>query len=284
MGNGTDLAVAGLGLLGGGALGAAIGGALSGLARWDGARLTALVASFCLVGAGLGVVMIGGASVANVAAMLPRADRFADETRSLAVLKAHYPDDYAAATKVLADARRDGASRDQADAALRRISTPLIQRQLPLASTANALTMLRITRDEQRQLARDPQLCFRSMMQPGAVTPDTFTAIATDDVKRREGELIPVLLEQTATHPQPPRPPADLDRKLRLWTADGVGALSMQDRALLANLNSTPTDAQAKAVCDILGNVLDGLLAASPDDAAEAFKAISAKGMQRIAS
>ena len=72
MGSGIDLAVAGLGLLGGGALGAAIGGALSGLVRWDGARLTALVASFCLVGAGVGVVMIGGASVANVAAMLPR--------------------------------------------------------------------------------------------------------------------------------------------------------------------------------------------------------------------
>ncbi|HZZ35490.1 MAG TPA: hypothetical protein VFE03_07160, partial [Caulobacteraceae bacterium] len=82
--------------------------------------------------------------------------------------------------------------------------------------------------------------------------------------------------------PQPPKPSEDIDRKTRIWMMDAVGGLSFQERDLIKSMSSTPSDAQAAAVCHVYANALDILLFASPDDAAEVYKSLTAKGMSRL--
>src|SRR5947208_2760974 len=92
-----------LGLLGGSALGAALGGLLAGLAKWRGAALAAALGAASVLGAVAGLVLIGDVRLPDLGAMIAKAGESRQEARLMAVLKAHYPDDYPLVTRRLAE-------------------------------------------------------------------------------------------------------------------------------------------------------------------------------------
>jgi hypothetical protein len=284
---GPDATVVILGLLGGAGLGAALGGGAAGVLKWRGGQLAAVMGGFALMGAFAGLFIVGdmtGGPGFDLRAMLANASESRQEKRLLAVLKAHYPEEHTQASQTLATLRAGKASPEEIEKAMSAIGLPLMERQIPLVDTPHAQALLRLSREQQRVLSLNPQLCFRAMMQPGPETLAEIEAATPPPRRARAAEVAVDVLEQTALHPQPPKPSEDIERKTMLWMMNGVSGLSFAERDQLKGLNSTPTDEQAAVVCHIYANVLDGLLAASPDDAAEVYKSLTAKGLSQMAN
>jgi hypothetical protein len=273
-----DLFAPVLALIGGGAIGAAIGGAVLAAQDWSGARFRAgLAIAFCL-GAGLGYLVVAGPPSLDFAHFLPRLGPPSASEETERVLKTYYPDDYAAAKSTVDTLKATGASDAQTQSALRKVALSLMQRQMPLASTENALAYLDVAKDEQALLSKNPDLCYQVVMQPTPDALDQLQAALPDDLKKREASLALKLLEQTATAPQPARMTADLDSKIQIWTRDAVWGLSFDERDALQSGGAL----RSKAGCEVVGNYLRMLSMIGGTDAAEAYKSLSEKGLQRV--
>jgi hypothetical protein len=170
-----------------------------------------------------------------------------------------------------------GASRAEMETTVRSMALPLVQRQFALASTDNADAYYDIVVEEQKLMAQRPDLCLRSMTSPSAATASEIEAAMPGDLKGRETRLVVKLLEQTATRPQPAHPPVDIDQKLTIWSRDAYDSLSFEERDALKGAGGA--DAQGAAACKVMGALLGMMAFFSPEDKAETFKALEAKGL-----
>jgi hypothetical protein len=154
-----------------------------------------------------------------------------------------------------------------------------MQRQMPLANNENALAYLEIARDEQAFMVKNnPDLCYRVTMAPSADAEQELATSMPDDLRQREERLGLKLLEQTATAPQPPKPSEELDGKLKIWAQDAFNGLSFEERDALRDGG----ELRDKAACDAVGNLIRMLVMLGGTDAVEAYKEMSAKGLQRM--
>lgn len=286
MNGASDLMVSGLALAGGGALGAVFGVVLGLGLKWTAGWLAAIAVSLGAAGAVIGLMFVGDAAMPKLPSLsdlLPKFGQAAYAADAERVLKTYYPDDYAAGEQTASAMRASGATNAQIEQAMIGVALPLMQRQLPLASTDNTLAMLQLTRDEQEILAKDPQLCLRVMMQPGADTAQQMQDALPDDLKTRQEALAIKILEQTATKPQPPNPTADTDQKLKLWMWEAGSSLTFEERdALKAATEGGASDAAGAAACKVMGSLLMTMAYAPPGDATEIYKALEAKGVERM--
>ena len=275
----ADIVVPALALLGGGAVGAALGGAALARTDWNGGRMRGAIAGCALVGAVFGLVATVGVPMPALASLLPKfsTSPMGDDTER--VLKTYYPDDYAQAQSTQSTLKATGASQAQITAAVHRQMISLMQRQLPLASDENTLAYLAVARDEQVFMAKNnPGLCYRVTMEPSVAAQDELVASMPDDLKQREANLGLKLLQQTATAPQPPKPSADLDGKLKIWAMDAFNGLSFEERDALRDGG----ELRDKAACEAVGNLINMLVMMGGTDAVEAYKALSAKGLEHM--
>jgi hypothetical protein len=275
----ADIVVPALALLGGGAVGAALGGAALLRSDWNAARMRGVIAGCAIVGAVFGLVATVGVPMPALASLLPKfsSSPMADDTEH--VLKTYYPDDYAQAQSTESTLKATGASQAQIAAALHRQMLSLMQRQMPLASNENTLAYLTVARDEQVFMAKsNPNLCYRVTMEPSVAAQDELVASMPDDMKQREASLGLKLLEQTATAPQPPKPSEELDGKLKIWAWDALNGLSFDERDALRDGG----ELHDKAACDAVGNLINMLVMMGGTDAVEAYKALSAKGLEHM--
>jgi len=271
-----DFVAPNVALIWGGVLGAGVGAIALLAANWSGARLQGGVAACAVAGALLGrgaVLCLQSPAFASLAAGAGLASDDADMQR---VLKTYYPDDYAQAQSAMQTLKATGASDDQMKDAVRRVALPLMQRQMPLASTENALAYLDIANDEQQALSSDPDLCYRVLVAPTPESMDELEAKLPGDLKAREGRQMVKLLEQTATQPQPAKMTPELDSKLAIWIRDAYWGLSFEERDALKGGGPL----QSKAGCDLIGNFLRPMTLMGGTDAAEAYKALSEKGLE----
>jgi hypothetical protein len=275
----ADILVPVLALLGGGAVGAAVGGVALMRSDWSGGRLRGAIASCAVVGAVFGLVATVGLPMPALASLLPKSSSLAMGDDGERVLKTYYPDDYAQVQSTESTLKATGASQAQIAAAVHRQMIALMQRQMPLASNENTLAYLAIARDEQVFMARtNPNLCYRVSMEPSVAAQDELVASMPDDMRRREATLGLKLLEQTATAPQPPKPSEDLDGKLKIWAWDAFNGLSFEERDALKGGG----ELHDKAACDAVGNMINMLVMMGGTAAVEAYKALSAKGLQQM--
>ena len=278
MAGAADFLAPALALFGGGALGAALGGVALYATNCSGARLRSAIAACAGFGATLGLIAAYGLPTPSFAFQLPRLTPPSDAEEMERVLKTDYPDDFAAAQAEMRTLKATGASDDQIRDGERRIALPLLQRQMALASTENALGFLGIANDEQQALSSDPELCYRVLMAPTPDAMDELEKKLPADLKAREAHQMVQLLEQTATHPQPAKMTGDLDARLKIWVVDAYDGLSFEERDALNGGGAL----QSKAGCDMVGNFLRPLTLMGGSDAAEAYKALSEKGLERF--
>ena len=268
----------GLALIWGGVFGALLGAVVLFAMGLSGATLRSGIVVSAVVGALLGqgvTLCLQSPAVASFISGAGTASADADMER---VLKTYYPDDYAQVQAEIQTLKATGASEAQTRDAVRKITAQLMQRQMPLASTENALAYLGIANDEQQVLSADPDLCYHVMVDP---TPEAFEELQQKlpaDLKAREAHQMLLLLEQTATRPQPARMTDDLDGKLKLWERDAFWGLSFEERDALKGGGPL----QSKAGCDLVGNFLRPLGLMGGSDAAEAYKSLSEKGLQQF--
>ena len=275
----ADIAVPALALLGGGAVGAALGGAALMRSNWDGGRMRGAIASCAVVGAVFGLVATVGVPMPALASLLPKSSSSPMGEDTERVLKTYYPDDYAQAQSTERTLKATGASQAQITAAEHLQMISLMQRQMPLANNENTLAYLAIARDEQVFMAKsNPNLCYRVTMEPAVAAQDELVASMPDDMKQREADLGLRLLQQTATAPQPPKPSEDLDGKLKIWAWDAFNGLSFEERDALKDGG----ELRDKAACEAVGNLINMLVMLGGTDAVEAYKALSAKVPQRM--
>ena len=161
-----DLLVVVLSLAGGGAVGAALGGGLMGALAWTGARLKLAITGAAVIGASAAWLIAGGGVSASALSGLAQIHLGlrSDSDEMGRVLKTYYPSDYQAAQAQMTTLRATGASPAQMQAAMAQLGAPLILRQLPLASTDNAMAYLKLTHAEQAFLESRPALCYEVMM------------------------------------------------------------------------------------------------------------------------
>ncbi len=276
-----DVLVIGMSMGGPGVIAAA---AAAGLAKATGAdrQIGAMAAVAALLGAGLGYFAIARPampSLPSLAELVPGFGEADDAVNMERVLKTYYPDDYVQAKTALDDLKSGRATKDDTERTLRTIAFPLILRQLPQASTDNVAAYLAITRDEQALLAKDPDLCGRMMNDPDPDTLHDMAAAMPQQLRQREAHLAIQVLEQTATHPQPPSPKADTERELSIWAMDAVNGLSFEERDAL---RAGGSQLHAAAECKVFGNLLYTLVNDYPPDATEVYKALLAKGVTRL--
>ena len=267
-----------LAIIWGGVIGAGAGALALFSASWSGVRLQAGVAACAIAGATLAY----GAAIAwqspEFKSFAAGAGLASDDAEMERVLKTYYPDDYAEAQATEQTLKATGASELQTKTALRKIAISLMQRQLPLASTENALAYLDIAKDEQAALSDDPELCYRVLFAPTPEALDEMRQKLPPDLVAREAHLTVKLLEQTATAPQPAKMTDDLKGRMAIWTRDAFWGLSFEERDALKGGGSL----QSKAGCDLVGNFLRPLDMMGGADAAETYKAVSAEGLQQI--
>jgi hypothetical protein len=274
----------GLTTAGAGAIGAAIAGALAGALKWEGGRLTAVMSAGVFLGAGLGFVAAEPSAPPPLSAPGPQVDLLAkmggDDAKLARVLKTYYPSDWSQVQSILAAKGAGGVQDAEARRALSAVALPLMMRQLQLANTKNVTAYLVMTRDELKVLARKPELCLAMMTEPGPDSTAHMAAAMPDDLNARDQSLAIKVLEQTATHPQPPHPSGNTDQKLALWTRDAVWSLSYNERDALSGADGPR--AQGKAYCKALGSLFNTLILDHPRDAAEAYKVLAARGAARM--
>jgi hypothetical protein len=268
----------GLALIWGGVFGALLGAVALFAMGLSGAPLRSGIAASAVVGALLGQGVTFCLQTPSVASFIAGAGVASADADMERVLKTYYPDDYAQVQAEIQTLKATGASEAQTRDAVRKITAQLMQRQMPLASTENALAYLGIANDEQQFLSADPDLCYHVMVDP---TPEAFDELQQKlpaDLKAREAHLMVKLLEQTATTPQPAKVTDDLDGKLKLWERDAFWGLSFDERDALKGGGPL----QSKAGCDLVGNFLRPLDLMGGTDAAEAYKSLSEKGLQQF--
>jgi hypothetical protein len=277
----TDLVVAGLTLLGGGAVGLAVGGVAGGLFGWAGERLHVAMMLAMAAGAGLALVFgdTGPAPGYEAAAQLKARELgLASDGRDaavLAVLRAYYPADHARVLAVLSAKARAHASPAEMDHAFDRALIPVMARELPFADTGNTVAALKLARREQQAMQIDPRACYRAMRTPGGALPISGADLGLQNDERR---LAARLLVQTALEPQVPRLAPDMaDRLHRLAGATAADLPSGERRALTAAAGA-PGYTRAVASCDFGARLFDTLLLAPPDQAARLFKGLAARG------
>jgi hypothetical protein len=253
MSGAADMLVPALALLGGGAVGAALGGAALLRTAWAGERLRGAIAGCALVGAVFALVATVGVPIPALASLLQRLGSSQTEAEGERILKTYYPDDYAEAQSTESTLKATGASQAQLAAALHRQMNALMQRQMPLANNENALA-------------------------PSADAQEELATSMPDDLRQREERLGLKLLEQAATAPQPPKPSEELDGKLKIWAQDAFNGLSFEERDALRDGG----ELRDKAACDAVGNLIRMLVMLGGTDAVEAYKEMSAKGLQRM--
>jgi hypothetical protein len=261
-------------LSGGGALGVALGATLNVL---TGGQARGAIPACAALGGALGVVMMLAVPTPELTSFLSRFGGAPTEEETQRVLKDHYPDDYAQVQATERTLTATGASQAQINAALHHQMLTLMQRQMPLASDENALAYLAVARDEYDFMKSNPDLCYRVTMQPSADTEAELVNAMPGYMREREERLELKLLEQTATAPQAPKPSKDLDGKLKMWAWDAVSGLSSDERAALQQGG----ELGGKAACHAVGDMLE-MISWSGSDAVEAYKALSAKGFDRM--
>jgi len=273
--------VIGMSMAGPGVIAAA---AAAGMTKAMGAdrQIAAVALAAAILGAGLGYFVIArpaNPSLPSLAEMVPGFGEASDAVNMERVLKTYYPDDYAQAMAALDDLKSGRATQDDTERTLRTLAFPLMLRQLPLASTDNTSAYLAITRDEQALLAKDPELCGRIMDNPDPDALHDMAAAMPEQLRQREAHLAIQVLEQTATHPQPPSPKPDTDQELTIWARDAVNGLSFEERDAL---RAGGSQGHAAAECKVFGNLLFTLANDYPPDAAEVYKALIAKGAAHL--
>lgn len=278
MGGVTDLVWQNAALIWGGLAGMAIGGIALFAAGWSGARLQGGAFACGLVGAVLALTVTRGLQTPAFASFAAGVGMESDDAQMERVLRTYYPDDYAQVSATERTLKATGASDAQIKGELRKIAMSLMARQLPLASTENALAYLDIAKDEQASLSADPDLCYRVLITPTPEALDEMQQKLPPDLVAREAHLTVKMLEQTATAPQPAKMTDDLKGKLDIWTRDAFWGLSFEERDALKGGG----ELQAKAGCDLVGNFLRPLDMMGGADAAEAYKSLVANGMQRV--
>jgi outer membrane lipoprotein SlyB len=274
----ADLIAPDLAFIWGGVLGAAVGGFALFAANWSGARLQGGIAACAVAGALLGMTVTRGLQTPAFASFAAGIGIASDDAEMERVLKTYYPDDYAQASATERTLKATGASDVQVKDALRKVAMSLMQRQMPLASTDNALAYLDIAKDEQEVLSADPDLCYQVLIAP---TPDAFDQLQQKlppDLRAREAHLTVKMLEQTATAPQPAKMTDDLDGRIKIWIRDAYWGLSFDERDALKGGGGL----QSKAGCDLVGNFLRPLDLMGGTDAAETYKALTTQGLQQF--
>jgi hypothetical protein len=261
-------------LVGGGALGAALGVALNVL---TGGRARAAILLFAVLGGAFCAVMTVTLPMPALTSALSSLGGAPTDEETQRVLKAYYPDDYAQTQATQRTLTATGASQAQINAALHHQMLALMQRQMPLASDENARAYLAIARDEYEFMKSNPDLCYRVTMEPSADTEAELANVLPSDLQIREQRLGLKLLEQAATAPQPPKPSQELDGKLKMWAWDAVSGLSSDERTAL----QSGGELRGKAACHAVGDMLEMISWSGPDEV-EAYKALSAKGFDRM--
>jgi hypothetical protein len=276
-----DALVVGMSMFGPGLIAGAVAAALAKAMGAD-RQIGILAGAAAIIGAGFGYVAIARPALPSLPSFGDLAPGFGaakDEADLERVLKTYYPDDYVQ-VKTALDALKSGrAAQVDTERALRTIAFPLMLRQLPLASTENTTAYLAITRDEQALLAKNPELCGRVMDDPDPDTLHDMAAAMPPALRQREAHVAIQLLEQTATHPQPPSPKPDTDQELTIWSRDAANGLSFEERDAL---RAGGSEGHAAAECKVFGNLLYTLVNDYPPDGAEVFKALLAKGAARF--
>jgi len=274
----VDLLPIGLSVGGAAAICAAAAGALAGGVRWTGARLGMAVAAGALAGAVVGGATFAGPSLPDLQGILPKLVQASDAADMERVLKTYYPDDYAQAQSALSALKSGQATQEQTEDALRAIGYPLMARQISLASTDNTVAYFELTREENAALAKNPELCGRVLDDPGPDAMGDIAAALPEDLKEREARLDINVLEQTALHPQPPRPTALIDDQVSMLGRDAVWSLSFDERDALRGGG----EAHGAAACKAFGTMLDTIGFNSPGVLTEIFKAVLAKGAAKL--
>jgi hypothetical protein len=275
-----DLLVVGLTMAGVGAIGAALFGAMAGALKLGGGQMAGATGIGVVLGAAIGLLVADPSALPSLGDIVPKFGAAADDADMARVLKAYYPNDWAQVQTILAANTAGQAPDAQTEQALRQIGAPLMERQLPLASTENVSAFLALTRDEQKVLMDKPDLCLRVMTAPGPETTTDMVAAMPDELKAREARLAIAVLEQTATHPQAPHPTANTDQELTIWARDAYDGLSFDERDALHGAGGA--EAEGKAYCKMLGNLLYTLTFDYPPDATEVYKSLIAKGVERM--
>jgi len=277
----TDLVVAGLTLLGGGAVGLAVGGMAGGLFGWAGERLHVVMMLAMAAGAGLALVFgdTGPAPGYEAAAQLKARELglagAGRDAAVLAVLRAYYPADHARVLAALDAKARGHASAAAMNHAFDQALVPIMARQLPFADTGNTVAALKLARREQQAMQIDPRACYRAMIAPTRAPPVTAGDLGLQNDERR---LAARLLVQTALEPQAPRLAPDLAERLHRLASATVADLPSGERKALAAGAGAPGYARASASCDFGARLFDTLLLAPPDQAARLFKGLAARG------
>lgn len=277
----SDLVVTALTLLGGGAVGAALGGAFGGVVRWGGGRLHVFIIGCMAAGAGLGFTYGGPSSIpgyvdaAEAQAMDLGLPFGGSEGGVLRVLRAYYPGDYARAVAAM-----KAAEPDRRRAALNGALAPVIAREIPMADTDNALALLKLAHRRQAALMTNPSRCYRAMRGARSQLADSADSDALQGESMR---VVARFLTQTALAPQVKAAQPDVADRLRRIAAAALSDLPPTERAALRTFPHNPTVAQASAACDLGVKVYEAMLLAPDSEAAEMFKGLRATGFQRAA-
>jgi hypothetical protein len=248
----ADQLVAGLTLLGGGAVGAALAGLFGALVNWGRGRLHIAIVGGMAAGAGLGFTY-GGQTTMPAYVAEAQASGLASggrEESALKVLHDRFPADYPRAVAALRSAK--GA------AAFDKVVASLIARELPMASAENAVDLIKLTRHEQ-----------------AACRAERLTAGPLREEKLR---LAARLFTQTALAPEVRVPAADTGERLRRLAAAALADLPPAERAALKRGSAR---AKASAACDLRLRLYDAMLLAPEDEAAALFKAQSSGGLRK---
>jgi hypothetical protein len=272
----NPLAIA-LSLVGGAALGAPLGALVASSLRASGGEFKALVAGIALLGAVGAAFFAVSFPLPDLSSLMPKFGAARQEAELQRVLQTYYPQDWRQLAPIVAQEKAGQTDAAKLAALQSEVGVNLIGRQLPLASTDNTIAYMQVVRDEIDVLAKDPELCAQAMTDPGPDTRRRLVDALPDDLKMRETEVATRILEQTATHPQPPNPPKNQAQELQMWAMDSVNSLSFEERDALVKGG----ELRPKAICDASSSLIRMLTLMPGADQAEAFKTMSAKGFEQ---
>ena len=247
------------------AIGGGVGGALIFVL---GAAVTGRNAGLGLIVAGLVLGAVGLPVGWGVATHLPTLAApassnpavLASEKDLERVMKRYYPDDYAKLRSTVFSFN---------DSQARKTAVELLQREAPKADDDSMMSMIRLADAEAKQ-ARESSSEQCAMTVRGGGLPH-----ADDALKTEATEAFAHYLEQTATDPASPRPPADLDSlSLRLAKSSVASLPEDEQHTVLIDGGrqaSTLKNGDTRvtgAFCDLIIAMLDNLSEGSPHESA----------------
>lgn len=201
-----------------------------------------------------------------------------DESPTIQVLKAHYPEDYA---KLASDVRAVAgtASPQEANGIVGGVLNDVLMRQRAKADANSARGLYEITRMEGQALrAVDPVACaaFLDGMDASAA----LGRVLTPEIAARDREAMSRLLVQTATAPAPRATAMPLDQLVEL-SREAVSTLSKADQdvaiALIEAARNPATPEESRVMCDFNLALMETILSRPAPAAGELVRGLWAR-------